>query len=456
MTAPQQSANAPAPPPGDDILIRPRDPLVLRDARPFSAEPGARAFCLPWPLPRTVAGTMRTHIGNNADPPLDWDDKADAGRARATIAHGPLLVGQDAGDDPTWHPYVSAPRDVVFYRPDKDSPELEAMVLRPVSMDQGEGCDLPAPVSPRTGKPLANLALRPLAVSEDVKPAPDLPAWWRLDHAMTWLRSTVGKPDESLFPYAPPDPERPGDKRTLRGVKPLPADTRVHVSIDPGTQTNVEGALFTTEALAFRDAPAASSPALAMLARVESGIDWKQDDALVPLGGERRLATITVNDPQAAWPTAQCPSEEEFTRANGLRLLLVTPALFRYGWAPAWLDNGTIPGLAGLKVGVKLVGAAIDRRIPVSGWRLATHVDNKGNIIRKPGPRATRYAVPAGGVYFFTFTKGTPDYETWKKVWANLWLHPVSDHGVDCDEGFGLVLPGLWHDEEAKTDSPQP
>ena len=220
----------------------------------------------------------------------------------------------------------------------------------------------------------------------------------------------------------------------------------------PGTQTNVEGALFTTEARAFRDAPVAASdsepgePALAMLCKVRSTIEWKRDDALVPLGGERRISSLAMNDDDALWPEVTYPSMDQFEAATGLRLLLVTPALFRYGWLPAWLDNSTIPGLKGEKVGVKLVGAAIDRRIPVSGWRVAQRQDDD-NKETLSGPRRTCYAVPAGGVYFFTFTKGNPDYETWKTVWKNLWLRPVSDHGIDCDEGFGLVLPGLWRDE---------
>ena len=463
MTAQRVPGNIPDHLASDAILIRPRDPLVLRDARPFSAEPGARAFCLPWPLPRTVAGTLRTHIGNCAEPRLDWNLRADADRARrSTVSHGPLMVGQDTTDG-EWHAYVPAPRDVVFYRtPDDESNELKAMVLRPQSVGNGEGCDLPEPpVSPGTGKALANLALRPLAVTEDVKPEHDLPAWWRLDDAVTWLNTTAIDPPGSSFPYAGPDPKRPDEPRTLRGVNALPTDTRVHVSIDAGTLTNVEGALFTTEALAFRDAPVPASPsepatpALGMLCKVGSEIAWNRDEALVPLGGERRSSSITVNDPKAPWPAVTYPTEEEFANANGLRLLLVTPALFRYGWLPAWLADGTIPGLRGLKVGVKLVGAAIDRRIPVSGWRLARREPGDGRVLES-GPRATRYAVPAGGVYFFTFTKGNPDPETWKTVWNHLWLRPLSDHGIDRDEGFGLVLPGLWHDEETERDTAQP
>lgn len=439
------------------LLIRPRDPLVLRDARPFSADPGARAISLPWPLPRTVAGTMRTLIGNGAG--LDWDKREDRSQARReTSSHGPLMVGQDEADG-KWHAYVPAPRDVVFYREENDkttsvdeSKELHPMILRPDSLANGEGCDMPtraANAAEQTrGFELAfeHTRLRPLEVSKDVKPEQDVPVWWRLTDVAEWLNTIAIAPPDSLFRV------NSEGKTMLRGLGALPSDTRVHVSIDPGTQTNVEGALFTTESRAFRDAPVQESksnpanPALAMLCKVETSLPWRPMPALVPLGGERRISSIAESK-DAQWPEVVYPKLADFEEADGLRLFLVTPALFRYGWLPAWMADGTICGLKGEKSGVALVGAAIERRIPVSGWRMG----ERGHSGKQPeaGPRRTQYAVPAGGVYFFKFNDGLERSQTkLETIWKKLWLKPVSDHGVDRDEGFGLVLPGLWREND--------
>lgn len=45
-------------------LIEPRDPLIVRDGRPFSADiAGARATSLDFPFPSTTTGGVRTRQG---------------------------------------------------------------------------------------------------------------------------------------------------------------------------------------------------------------------------------------------------------------------------------------------------------------------------------------------------------------------------------------------------------
>lgn len=442
---------------GTTVLIQPRDPLVARDARPFSNDPGARAFTLPWPYPRTVAGTIRTHIGNQSANGMNWTH-AQASNALKTGVHGPLMVGRNDSGDP-WTVYVPAPRDVVFHRPEsrKDESEedaakrLEAMVLRPVA-NAGGGFSQPAPndrVRAKNGFDLAskNAPLHPLLVTKEVKPETNVPAWWRLDDAIAWLRHPA-----AALPL-PFDVDGEG-VRQVKGAGKVPRDSRTHVSIENDSQTNVDGALFTTESLAFPDGflkeelPGSLPCQMAMVCHVRNGMAWDEADALIPLGGERRLSMLSVPSPdQLQWPSPPDPPAG-WEQAKGLRLQLVTPAIFAYGWLPDWIGNGTIVGLRQSKLGLKLVGAAIDRRVPVSGWRLAKrndswnrppHHQRRTNVV-EPGPRATQYAVPAGGVYFFRVTRGTLT----KDIWDKLWLMPVSDLAVDRDQGFGLVLPGVW------------
>ncbi|HEU0113807.1 MAG TPA: type III-B CRISPR module-associated Cmr3 family protein, partial [Thermomicrobiales bacterium] len=93
------------------VELRPRDPILVRDARPFAADPGARATTLEWPLPTTVAGALRTHIGNALA--FDWN-AGGPDDARRIAVRGPFLLWRnDAGRAEVYFP---APRDAVPYR----------------------------------------------------------------------------------------------------------------------------------------------------------------------------------------------------------------------------------------------------------------------------------------------------------------------------------------------------
>lgn len=434
-------------------FLRPRDPIILRDARPFSAEPGARAFTLPWPLPRTVAGAIRTYAGNQEEGP--WTRERSV-RVQKIVVQGPLLAGRTRGCQ-TWDLYVPAPRDVVFFHPDGNQQRINAMALRPRMLRPGEGVSEPDELRVRPSddngneKPgyqaaLNNCRYYPLSVTEDVKPA-KAPMWWRLDDAAEWLLHRASKPGPTL-----PIARKVGPEKIL-GVNALKKDARVHVSIDPDKKIAREGALFTTEALAFPDGynEAHDEPeALAIIAKLtwpEKGSSdpapsppaWPGGEASLPLGGETRLVYLSEPENEIGWPDPDFSalSDESLKTVKGLRLQLVTPAFFNYGWLPSWLGHeGTIPGLGGSKLGVCLVGAAMDRRVPVSGWR--------ARVNDAEGARKTRYAVPAGSVYFFVIERGCLTVEILKK----LWLRPISDRPGDCNDGFGLALPGLWTPSE--------
>lgn len=135
-------------------------------------------------------------------------------------------------------------------------------------------------------------------------------------------------------------------------------------------------------------------------------------------GGERRLAYV---EPYNQW--LHCPESlrERLRTARYVRMYLATPAQFTHGWRPGWLCEknqngsrsleGTPPGLEGLTL--RLMAAAVPRRVPVSGWNLR---------YSQRGPRPVRWCVPAGAVYFFEVVTGEPS------ILADQgWLHPVSD-----------------------------
>lgn len=393
-------------------LIRPRDPILVRDGRPFSADPGARAETLPWPLPSTLAGAMRTHIGNTVQPPFPWDRNGPK-RALGIGAKGPLLVRRENG---RWRVYLSAPADAVVFR--GSSRELRIMKLLPRKSLGNAGCNNPD-------------GLAPLMVTDDSKPERGYD-YWSIEDTIRWLCG--------------------GDELPDRYLGNLDREARVHVKIDPAKSAAETGMLFATVSICFPDLPllpkekrylmepeddpekedkrkkdieAATVRELAMLCRVYGNEDFSRcGSGLLLFGGERRVAF--VEEAEAAWPGF--PDELRNCKDIGkrLKLQLVTPALFDGGWKPGWLaDQAKLPPcLHGLKL--KLISAAIHRRVPVSGWDM-----------HKKQPKAARYAAPAGSVYFFEVEEGAVDAE-------KLWLESVCDKEQDRLDGFGLVIPGTW------------
>src|SRR5436190_2100668 len=187
------------------IVLRPRDPLVVRDARPFTAEPGARATTLDWPLPQTLAGAVRSHIGELAG--FNWQTDGPEKALAISVTGGfPIKV-----DGQTRRTYLPAPRDAVPYEEDGHD---HLLCLRPQAPADGEGCDLPA-----------GAGLWPLAVAKDVKVTGGH-QFWSTEDVVHWLAVREH--------HEPP----------RHGLAALPRDTRVHVSVDPERGTARDGALF--------------------------------------------------------------------------------------------------------------------------------------------------------------------------------------------------------------------
>lgn len=389
------------------LLVQPRDPLIARDARAFTAlDPGGRARSLDWPFPQTLAGAVRAHIGTA----LGWTwTKAEQVAAVAIEVHGPILVARhDPGD--AWTPYFAAPRDALLYL-GEDGSTARCLRLRPQEPpDRGAGTDLPA-------------GLQPLEVRADVKPIGGM-AYWSVADEVRWASN--------------PRDERPPKHH----LPPLPRETRVHVAIDHQRGAAIEGMLFSTEGLVFGCEPLArpsgqvplrrreAEPARAMLCRItDAPTGWSPAASLVTLGGERRAAIV---EPVSAWPAVPVEVLTACEQTQRLRLQLVTPAHFGPGgWRPDWLDpsslTGSPPDCAGLQL--RLASAGVGRPLAVSGWDFA-----------RSEAKGVRHLAPAGSVYYFEVISG----QVTRELAATLWLGSICSDQQDRRDGYGLVLPGIW------------
>lgn len=395
------------------ITVMPHDPLIVRDGRPFGVEKfgfGNKARSLDWPYPSVLAGGLRTLLGKMLAPEKErpFDNVNLLSRLKAISVAGPLpMVGREL--------FLPAPHDVVAY---EQGQVRKSMTLRPRSLHEGEGCDLPHP------------GLWPVEVTKDIKPA-KMPAFWSRTCIISWLAQ-----------------DDPADFEMTESLGAFPKEERVHVQINPETHTSAEGLLFSTQGLAITafDIPENKERRRNKQIGVRLAVLVASDDpqvqsmiselkALHPLGGERRLAEFESQEDGSSW---QCPTvvSQALEGASAVRMVLAAPAIFSGGWLPGWLDSKTLEGTPpNCNTRLRLRGACVERWRPISGWSL-----EKGQF----GPKPLRRLVPVGSVYFFEVLSGSP------KELANLWLKPVSDNEQDRTDGFGLSLWGVWERKTLK------
>jgi CRISPR-associated protein Cmr3 len=123
----------------------------------------------------------------------------------------------------------------------------------------------------------------------------------------------------------------------------------------------------------------------------------------LPLGGEGKQVKVHALPRSFAWPNQQPQDDQQKPL-----VLLTTPCPFQAGWKPQALNG-------------RLVAAAVPGSLAFSGWDLA-----------RGGPKPTRFAVPAGSVYFL---ESVPDN----------WPQSLAEYGEDHQLGWGCYLTGVWN-----------
>lgn len=377
-------------------IIEPRDPLIVRDGRPFEPVPGARAVSLEFPFPSTTAGGVRTRDGLGADGRFH---RSEIPRVKQIAVRGPLLVELDAGTGDITRWLVPAPADALLL--DIEPADTTRAILKrlvPLQLPPGTSTDLPdglAPVSmprPDTRKPYGKT-----------------PRYWYWGFFEQWL----------LDPQ-----DREMSLADIGHSGPIP-EARMHVSIKPETQTAdaERGALFHTRGLEFTHVSDTRSLAGARRLAVAVATDAPNlKEGVAPLGGERRL--VMWRQSGETLPSLPEALKEKIAALGYCRLILLTPAYFKAGWKPSWLlssREGVTPSLQAM---------AVNRPAVVSGW------DFEQN-----SPKPTRRLAPAGTVLFLKLDGDSAAIEKWIDT---TWMCCVSDEEQDRRDGFGLAVLGVW------------
>ena len=106
------------------------------------------------------------------------------------------------------------------------------------------------------------------------------------------------------------------------------------------------------------------------------------------------------------------------------KVYLATPAKFKKGWLPDWIDEETLIGKFN-GISLKLLTAAIGKCVPIGGFDM-----------KRKKPKPMLRAVPAGSVYYFKILDGCNLGE------AMSCFHYSNISDFDAKQGFGLAFAG--------------
>lgn len=392
------------------LLFDPLDVLFFRDGRPFEA---ASRVTSGLPQPQTLAGALRTALlassgfrfadfqrrrrepGASAATLLF--DLRDAGAQPADIAtrfRGPWLALVDA--DLTVTPLLPVPQNLT--RPEQPRAPTTAWSATYPSERVPPGWQPPLP------------SLRPLWRSHAESRDDEKPDGFLTLRGISQYLSAAARRSERLYL----------DEEWLASEAVYGADHRVGVAINADSLTTAVGMLYGISLLALPSRVPArllrgpSPPAQYVGSRVAlyaeaigpEEVAGRLDGLPISFGGEGKYV-IGRSVAPVAWPS------ETSGGANSI-WYLATPGLFQLTSAtgmskPAWVPD-RLPGA--------LVGAACGAGTAVSGWDIA-----------RGGPKPTRFAVPAGAVYFADgASPGAPD--------------SLCSDPEDVAQGWGFALSG--------------
>lgn len=383
------------------LRLDPLDVLFFRDGRPFDATNRVEGGL---PKPQTFAGAMRTAMLARTD--FDFqqfsNELKDGASLKEALASAPKSITRACFRGP-WVGLVTAEE------------KIEPLLALPMNLAKRK--------NPNPGQ---TKFLRSLPLKKS-----DLPGWTG-ELRPLWRR---GMPDSKakrgLVTLS-------GLKQYLRGndveqeemvsISDLyDFDNRTGIGIDPQTLASEEGQIYGARMLALKDhikkkkhnengeetgikghsekkKRTRDGAKICLYAEVKFGTEDSSPeipDAL-PFGGEGRY--VHLQEVEACqWPA---PASDQ------------KPALW-YLASPAIVEDPTQQQWP-QRLNGKLQAAASTYPIAVSGWDVARN-----------GPRPTRFAVPAGAVYFVDGQLELPS-------------HSLCERADLAQEGWGFALQGIW------------
>jgi len=166
-------------------------------------------------------------------------------------------------------------------------------------------------------------------------------------------------------------------------------ELKTGIAMDYGTGTAQEHMLYKTEFVRPSDI---EGNQVSMIAKV-SEIPNMPKEGSVRLGGEGKLAHFKSHDDKD-FISALLPKPQQLGKFFSVTLL--SPAIFKSGWLPRFLDSSFEGQIGSLKI--RLIAAAVGRPVSISGFDM-----------QRRRPKDLYYAAPSGSVYYFQTLAGNTE-----------------------------------------------
>ncbi|MCS6816259.1 MAG: type III-B CRISPR module-associated protein Cmr3 [Blastocatellia bacterium] len=397
------------------IFIEPLDVLLFRESKPFTGGEDHLARSVFPPPPSTVYAAIRSHLLSQ------YFGRFEAFKEEKSVP--PELAGEIGS--PTTFGTLELRRLLVARKRESAEVHQRAIsveLLYPMPSDvavvKGAGQYVllkPADVKSADKFPVrTNLLpeLRHLWFAKDVHL--EAAAGWLTEKGMQ--RYLADEPDSSGSFFGP------GEVIAGNQIEEVifTREERTGIARDRARRSVREGLLYSVEYLRLQKGVGFFAEFV--------GTQLLPDSGLINLGGDRRPAHY---QPAQVSALALDNIKQRIQEHRQFKLVLVTPALFKHGWRPTWIDEQTLKGSRG-NVRVKLVAAALGKPVGIGGFDLV-----------KQFPKPLHRFVPAGSVYFFELLEGDADaaIEAFheRSVSESLETFPET-----ARQGFGHSLIGAW------------
>ncbi len=394
-----------------NLVFTPVDTLFFRESRPMET-PGSSELGSIFPPPmRTVAGAIRTLIGENMG--VDWKQFRKGKQPKVEEVIG---LGNDYKKLCFQGPWLSykdktlfpAPLNLIAKRQDEaERIDERKKILSISSMFIGESCkcDLGENVS---------LA----CVPEDMVGCKNLANHWLtaegLQKILTCKEDTI-EPEKEIF-----------SKSDL-----LLEENRLGIAIDSKSKIVKDSMLYQTRHIRLKEA-------VSFFVQL-SGYEKNIEPDMIKLGGEGRLVSVTQESSNNYFPAPPSPDKNK-SHLRGIIIYLLTPML---------LDNNSefLPGFSKQEevkqtfwqgeingVSLRLISSVIGKVQREGGWDMAKHK-----------PQTLKSLIPAGSVFYCEVEDGDIKNAIDK-------LHN-KQIGTEKHLGRGHIAIGLWQKNNKQEDN---
>jgi len=352
------------------IKIDSMDTLFFRDGKPFTMSEETWADAVFPPYPSVIYGALRSaYFAEHIDEleKANQDDDPTKGLKIKSMCYG---IGNDI--------YLPLPMDCVKEKDNKDKP-VKVSILSMRKNESLNSCPTEYLLYDKDGRKVENEPNGLIRIS--------------------MLKKYLSQSEEhfsiqKLDDYVLPEP-------------------KIGIGISKETGTSEESKLYRVD---MRRLSNKKNDKVSIIVDFEGfGLPEK---GMMKLGGEGKAVSYEKYSKDLSIDVT-IPTENRF------KIYLLTPAIFKKGWLPKWIDEKTlVDEYKGLKL--KLLTAAIGKPILIGGFNMKE---------RKPKPMYK--AVPAGSVYYFEIIEGDLQkaFEVFNQKAISDFYH---------EQGFGIVFVGIF------------